>query len=385
MVLEVRPMAEDDGANDNDIQGAILHKHEIKIPAAARPAHSGEGSEHSTRRLEVIFELDLQGMVQLRETIVVQESPAASSTDKVKTEGGDAEAEENTNKDCDKEGNEKELPKQDEPVGEETAQKEKGDAAKQQGEAGESPSTDKEGDNQEDATGECDIETAGDIGLNEKDAKQKDGEETSALQDNPKVAADDQSDNEKDEENPPPEASLPLAPIRPPATDRQTEALAAVPMDGCVAAGMGTKRVRELVLAESKMAKQDQTLRETAEKRNSLEAFVYAMRDSLSSSASTSFGKFVSNAERVQVLTALQEAEDWLYDCSDGGGDDSAQALNAAVFVKRLQKLEAHTVLLKVEKRQRVVIDREEAVGALQALIKVSRQTIEFESLLNKY
>ncbi|CAM9816493.1 unnamed protein product [Phaeothamnion confervicola] len=70
-----------------------------------------------------------------------------------------------------------------------------------------------------------------------------------------------------------------------------------------------------LIEAEAKMANQDRVLRETADKRNELESYIYLMRDKVADTLKN----FASERDAAQFQDALTAAEEWLY--SDEGFD----------------------------------------------------------------
>jgi len=73
--------------------------------------------------------------------------------------------------------------------------------------------------------------------------------------------------------------------------------------------GFSKNELNDIVEQEAQMANQDRIIRETAHKRNELEAYVYAMRDNIIGE----LRDFVSDADREVFSNKLQGAEDWLY------------------------------------------------------------------------
>lgn len=69
---------------------------------------------------------------------------------------------------------------------------------------------------------------------------------------------------------------------------------------------------------EATMTAADTLIRETADKRNELESFIYTMRDKLD----TSLKGFYTEAEKSQLISAMESAEEWLY----GDGFESTKA-----------------------------------------------------------
>ena len=76
-----------------------------------------------------------------------------------------------------------------------------------------------------------------------------------------------------------------------------------------------------------KMVANDRLEREKADSRNAVEAYVYEMRDKLSSHLEP----FMKESEREKYSRLLNETEDWLY----GDGEDVSRDL----YVKRLEEL----------------------------------------------
>ncbi|CAM9320236.1 unnamed protein product [Ascophyllum nodosum] len=110
------------------------------------------------------------------------------------------------------------------------------------------------------------------------------------------------------------------------------------------------------VLEEAQMANQDRVLRETADKRNELESYVYAMRDKLVGS----LRGYVEGAEADNLSNSLTAAEDWLY--SDEGFDSTKSVYSA--------KLKELTDLGQpVENRLYENNNRQDAASELQRVI----------------
>jgi heat shock protein 4 len=73
--------------------------------------------------------------------------------------------------------------------------------------------------------------------------------------------------------------------------------------------GFSKTELNEIIEREAHMANQDRIIRETAHKRNELEAYVYAMRDNIVGE----LRDFVGDRDREAFSNKLQAAEDWLY------------------------------------------------------------------------
>ncbi|XVF70652.1 hypothetical protein PTKIN_Ptkin11bG0179300 [Pterospermum kingtungense] len=81
---------------------------------------------------------------------------------------------------------------------------------------------------------------------------------------------------------------------------------------------------------ELKLAQQDRTVEQTKEKKNSLESYVYEMRNKLFNT----YRGFASDKEREGISRSLQETEEWLY---DDGEDETESAYTSKL--EALKKL----------------------------------------------
>ncbi|CAM9096880.1 unnamed protein product [Chrysoparadoxa australica] len=115
------------------------------------------------------------------------------------------------------------------------------------------------------------------------------------------------------------------------------------------------------VEAEAKMAQADRILRETAEKRNELETYIYATRDSLGSSLKP----FVTEESAGAFMTQLEEAEEWLY--SDEGFDTTKK-----VYASKLSALQGIGDPIKQRKFESE--NRERATQGLKVAIDMYRK-----------
>ncbi|CAM9137702.1 unnamed protein product, partial [Sphacelaria rigidula] len=115
-------------------------------------------------------------------------------------------------------------------------------------------------------------------------------------------------------------------------------------------------QIDEAVLMEAQMANQDRVLRETADKRNELESYVYLMRDKVVGS----LRPYVEGEEADRFGGKLKDAEDWLY--SDEGFDSSK-----SVYTAKLKEL---TDLGEpIEKRMYEATNRQDCATELQRVI----------------
>lgn len=93
------------------------------------------------------------------------------------------------------------------------------------------------------------------------------------------------------------------------------------------------KRMTDLCEAELQMELATKQQEETNERKNQLEAFVFSTRSALSDDAPGSLGKHTSEKEKAHLSSALEAAEDWLYD----EGEDATRS----VYVAKLDDLKA--------------------------------------------
>lgn len=73
--------------------------------------------------------------------------------------------------------------------------------------------------------------------------------------------------------------------------------------------GMTPRAIKECVDTEAAMTAEDTLIRETADKRNELESFIYSMRHKLDNSLKN----YCTNSEKQQLVAAMDSAEEWLY------------------------------------------------------------------------
>lgn len=122
----------------------------------------------------------------------------------------------------------------------------------------------------------------------------------------------------------------------------------------------------ELMEAQDKehnLAQQDRTVEQTKEKKNSLESYVYEMRNKLFNT----YRGFASDDEREGISRTLQETEEWLYD----DGEDETQGAYTS-------KLEALKKLVDpIENRYKDDEARVQASGDLLKCIMDYRKSTE--------
>lgn len=132
-------------------------------------------------------------------------------------------------------------------------------------------------------------------------------------------------------------------------------------VDTVVPGDLSITQVREASELEVSMAREDQVIKETADRRNDLESYIYAMRSKLDGSLKP-YGAPVDIATLKDQINA---AEDWLY--SDEGYD----AVKSA-YVRKLEELQ---VLGKqMESRVWEENNRGEAIAHLKTQIERCRQ-----------
>ncbi|XP_073017569.1 heat shock 70 kDa protein 15-like [Primulina eburnea] len=91
--------------------------------------------------------------------------------------------------------------------------------------------------------------------------------------------------------------------------------------------GLSALELQKAVEKEFEMALQDRVMEETKDKKNAVEAYVYEMRNKLHDK----YHEFISDPEREQFISRLQEIEDWLYE----DGEDETKG----VYIAKLEEL----------------------------------------------
>ncbi|KAL1559068.1 heat shock 70 kDa protein 14-like [Salvia divinorum] len=100
-----------------------------------------------------------------------------------------------------------------------------------------------------------------------------------------------------------------------------------VPVSEVVFGALAAPDLQKAVEKEFEMALQDRVMEETKDKKNAVESYVYDMRNKLHDK----YHDFVTESEREQLITRLQEVEDWLYE----DGEDETKG----VYVAKLEEL----------------------------------------------
>ncbi|XP_041359091.1 heat shock 70 kDa protein 4-like isoform X2 [Gigantopelta aegis] len=119
-------------------------------------------------------------------------------------------------------------------------------------------------------------------------------------------------------------------PKKPKKTIRQID----LPIDECVPQ-LTKNELNILIEKENEMMMQDKLEKERADAKNTVEEYVYDMRDKLGGP----YEKFASEAERNTFNQLLMETEDWLY----GDGDDQSKQ----VYVDKLAQLKVQTIVMR--------------------------------------
>ncbi|CAI0474630.1 unnamed protein product [Linum tenue] len=100
-----------------------------------------------------------------------------------------------------------------------------------------------------------------------------------------------------------------------------------IPVSELVHGGLPPVDLQKAVEKEFEMALQDRVMEETKDKKNAVEAYVYEMRNKLLDK----YQEFVTEPEREELLTKLQQVEDWLYE----DGEDETKG----VYIAKLEEL----------------------------------------------
>lgn len=93
--------------------------------------------------------------------------------------------------------------------------------------------------------------------------------------------------------------------------------------------GLTREQIKASLEQEASMALEDKLIIETADKRNELEAYIYAMRDKLDGMLKD----FATTDEKARLKNLMDQAEDWLYN----DGFDAAKAQ----YAKKIEELQA--------------------------------------------
>lgn len=123
--------------------------------------------------------------------------------------------------------------------------------------------------------------------------------------------------------------------------------------------GLSRDQVREAQELEAHMFYEDRMIQETADKRNELEAYVYAMRDRLDGNLK----EFSSADERNNLKSLMTAAEDWLYN----EGFESTKG----EYTRKIEELRA--IGDKIENRSNQVHSRPAAIDSLKKQMELCK------------
>ncbi|KQK07192.1 heat shock 70 kDa protein 15 [Brachypodium distachyon] len=133
-----------------------------------------------------------------------------------------------------------------------------------------------------------------------------------------------------------------------------------VPVTELVYGAMSAAELEKAVEKEYEMALQDRVMEETKDKKNSVEAYVYDMRNKLSEK----YNDFVMSEDMEGLRVKLQEVEDWLYE----DGEDETKG----VYVAKLEELKK--VGDPIEMRYKEWAERGQALEQLVYCIRSFRE-----------
>ncbi|XP_047973315.1 heat shock 70 kDa protein 15-like [Salvia hispanica] len=122
-----------------------------------------------------------------------------------------------------------------------------------------------------------------------------------------------------------------------------------VPVSEVVFGALAAPDVQKAV-EELEMALQDRSMKESKDKKNDVESYVYDMRNKLDDK----YYYVVTDSEREQLITGLQEVEDWLY----GDGKDETKCVYAAMLEELKQQGDALEERYKEHTERGYGIDR---------------------------
>lgn len=133
-----------------------------------------------------------------------------------------------------------------------------------------------------------------------------------------------------------------------------------VPTAGQIYGGLLQKDLQTFMEKEGEMALQDKVMEDTKDRKNAVEAYVYAMRSKLFEN----YQDFVADADRESFSQTLQDVEDWLYD----EGEDETKG----VYINKLQEL--RKIGDPIEDRYRESLERGPSIQQLEYCIRSFRE-----------
>jgi len=139
-------------------------------------------------------------------------------------------------------------------------------------------------------------------------------------------------------------------------------------MDGKFEYGMSVEELKSAIDKEANMAHLDRIVQETSDRRNDLETYIYAMRDSIQS-----LKEYVTEEEKTVFEKLLEDTSDWLYE----DGFDATKS----VYINKLQEIRKTGDL--AERRKIEANGRQTSINDLQRVIE--DQTKVLNSTDEKY
>ncbi|KAL6986880.1 hypothetical protein U1Q18_041462 [Sarracenia purpurea var. burkii] len=133
-----------------------------------------------------------------------------------------------------------------------------------------------------------------------------------------------------------------------------------IPVSEHIYGGMAPADVQKALEKEFEMALQDRVMEETKDRKNAVEAYVYDMRNKIHDK----YQDFVTNSEREELTSKLQEVEDWLYE----DGEDETKG----VYIAKLEELKKQGD--PIEERYKEFSDRGSVIDQLVYCINSYRE-----------
>ncbi|KAL5972657.1 hypothetical protein ACLOJK_039462 [Asimina triloba] len=122
-------------------------------------------------------------------------------------------------------------------------------------------------------------------------------------------------------------ASIPLSFPADTTTKERSSRRIEIPVTETVYGGLSKAELLKAQEKELQLAHQDRVVEQTKERKNSLEAYVYDMRNKLFDT----YRSFTTDLEREEISRNLQQTEEWLYE----DGDDESEK----VYTEKLEEL----------------------------------------------
>jgi heat shock protein 4 len=125
--------------------------------------------------------------------------------------------------------------------------------------------------------------------------------------------------------------------------------------------GLTREEITKAIELEAAMQTEDNLIVETSDRRNELEAYLYAMRDKIEKGGL--LGRFTTTSEKDQLKDMITKAEDWLY---NEGFDAAKQD-----YIRELDKL--RVVSNPIEYRYSESLARPQAIESLKKQIEMCK------------